>query len=796
MFAILIGRGTGNSSFPGLSWDAQKAIASAFQRGTEDKDPFFSSLMHQNLSICYHLGFGIERDSEKVCFHIRAAAKLGSRQALVVSRRVHEALSIPLAEGLLDDDEPEGSTTIHILAQAQLKEPYCTPFAELIQSGLAQKVPTTKAKIPFLGVFDPEFPLHVSALIGDENGAQDQIVAGVRDSQNSSGTTALLVACFTGNLSMARLLIKMAGSDGSIANNAGHSPLHFLVMFSGKDIAAAAKLLKFSSPNVDVNAFSETGERLPDYFEEVYGTPLHWAIACNNVIAVKALISLGAAIHPDTGTSFSPIELASRLLLNHILELLLKSSPLDKNQLRARERPLFFLNESHPFRLMLIQGRNLQKAMRQTLQILLQHWDIDTKNELGWTPLCKVALMNISATDSELASILIAKSDLQLHLSQHSLIAASLIGCKGSPHPSMSTIFRDLVVAGAPLTHTSNLSSSWPGWNAFHWAIGSNNIAAVIFIATHSPALLSIPTSSPEDGETPLHIAALVDNGLEVLNLLLSLGADPTALTTRLGFTPLGSFISKSGRTTPDLSVLSALLTASATNNYIAKIASGERDTVLHVATMRSGLFLKLGLSGTKLLRHILSHRDVRARILNKRNTYGMTPLHIAAFQSDYAAVRVLVEAGADLMLKTPRGMTALSLALEMARQKSVTDSYPTEKVLAEKWRHAYRTGWYIVEKLSEMGHGSGRGEDGKKRLSRLQVAAYVGNHEEVVRMVEEAGEGEEARRESDEAFYFLVGSLVHAEQQGLVLDEEFRQRAGLILQYLHPDRVRGEFTT
>jgi ankyrin repeat protein len=50
----------------------------------------------------------------------------------------------------------------------------------------------------------------------------------------------------------------------------------------------------------------------------------------------------------------------------------------------------------------------------------------------------------------------------------------------------------------------------------------------------------------------------------------------------------------------------------------------------------------------------------------------GTRPLHWAAFQSDVASARLLLEAGADPELRTATGMTPLLLAAENGNAESV----------------------------------------------------------------------------------------------------------------------------
>lgn len=62
---------------------------------------------------------------------------------------------------------------------------------------------------------------------------------------------------------------------------------------------------------------------------------------------------------------------------------------------------------------------------------------------------------------------------------------------------------------------------------------------------------------------------------------------------------------------------------------------------------------------------------------VNKTDSKGMTPLHIAAYASKSAAVKLLIERGADVNAKDNKGRTPLHLAVETIDIESV-------KLLAE----------------------------------------------------------------------------------------------------------------
>ena len=73
----------------------------------------------------------------------------------------------------------------------------------------------------------------------------------------------------------------------------------------------------------------------------------------------------------------------------------------------------------------------------------------------------------------------------------------------------------------------------------------------------------------------------------------------------------------------------------------------------------------------------------------------GTTPLMRAARNGDYAAMRVLLAAGADASLKQPSGTTVLMLASGVGRGLGVfAKDYGTEADLLRPWSCSSRGTW------------------------------------------------------------------------------------------------------
>lgn len=363
-----------------------------------------------------------------------------------------------------------------------------------------------------------------------------------------------------------------------------------------------------------------------------------------------------------------------------------------------------------------------KEAISQTLRVLKQHWDINKKNNLGWTPLTKISLTNISESDCDLVAEMLRTCDVTAEGPSFSTVEAALIGCKGSPLPSHAGIPIMLIEAGCPLYTTS--TGQWPGWNSMHWAAACGNVAVADALLRKDPELLNIATDS-DFSEYPLHIAATANNGLEMVQFLHEKRADPRKESKQYELTPLGSYIGDA-QIESNSQVLDYLLKASESNGYIAQKSKTERWTALHLAALRAARLDLEGIPGHQQLRQLLQY-DVMKSVVNVPMRNGFTPVLLASQYVDYTSVRLLTEAGADISLKSQRGSSCLSMALEGARQPQAGF---LDADLKDKCRKtAYQTALYLSGQL--------RGKPGDMGLTHLHIAAYVGNVEEAERLVQ-----------------------------------------------------------
>lgn len=735
--------------------------------------------MHLQLAICYFVGFGVGMDMGKAYAHLATAAQSQYPALRPLLVRMGEAISFDLPEQLLPPINDEmAARNVSILMEAIKKSSYCSPLYEI--SKIWQDT--------LDGEPDVGSELHIAAYLGDFKWTSQLIQQGHRDHQNESQFTGLMLACIAGSLPVVRVLLEN-GSDPSLKDECGYTVWHMLVLFPLADIAPAAELFQKHSKCLSViDAYSSSPYELPEMFDTLVGTPLHWAVQTNNILAVHALLRAGARIDVHYPGLLSPIELAASLRLHSILELLLKHASSRTSDLNI-EKPLFSMTECHPFRLVFLHGRNLEDATLKTLEILLKHWDINTLNSLYWTPMLKVCLVGFSELNKNLAAVMLRWADEYVEGQLYPAVVASILGCTNN-EPSNAILPLELIARGISVT-ASTSGSSGRGYNALHWAVACLNIKVLQAILQRDPTLANVPTDSPA-GECPLNIAAGQDdskNLLSTLQILVGAGANPNAESKEYCLTALGSFVSEQPIEF-DANSLRYLLSVSKDNGYLARNFRSDPWTALHLATDLSASFTILGnMRPLNILRRLLQFEEIRG-LLEIRTKDGLTPILQAALRVDYPTIRVLVEAGADVTTSREGG-TCMSILLENALYPlpKLSHSFPVSDFNA-KWRHnAYRAAVYICERLRNIQNYHGL------VLPKLHIAAYMCYKQEVKRLVE-SREGDVfetlGEKRHATARMLLEGMLKMEKRKTHPLPEETIAEARDLIEYLELKEAAG----
>ncbi len=201
-------------------------------------------------------------------------------------------------------------------------------------------------------------------------------------------------------------------------------------------------------------------------------------------------------------------------------------------------------------------------------------------------------------------------------------------------------------------------------------------------------------------GKTALHNAALSDNSIDIFEVLLDHGADPTiaglcpevcrsasgksavALAVRRGRRDVIELFDRRGIAL-GLQGAEKLIAACAGNDAAAVRSIAEREPQLVNELLAEGgrlLALFAGNGNTEGVQRLLELGvDVRARFVEGDGYFGVatnsTALHVAAWRARHATVKRLVEQGAQLNELDGDGRTPLALAV-----RACVDSYWTER--------------------------------------------------------------------------------------------------------------------
>jgi ankyrin repeat protein len=774
---------------PPPPFGVQDIFFSTYQRHCSSINLDISAFMHMQQAICYLVGFGVDRNMDQVYTHLAIAADSQYPAIRPLLVRIRQAFDLDHTEQPLPPlANPMAAQNVSILMEAIKQTIYSSPLYEI-----GQVWKTTQVEEPDVGS-----KLHRAAYLGQVENIARLVKQGHSDHLSESGYTALMLACIDGSLPIARLLLEN-GSNPHLKDPDGYTVWHMLVMFSSADVAPAASLfLKHSRDSDLINTYSASPHNLPEMFDALIGTPLHWAIQTNSIGVVKGLLESGAKIDVHYSGLLSPIELAASLRLYSILEILLEHASLRPIDLKA-ETPLFSMNECHPLRLVFVHGENLKASTTKTVELLVRHWDIDALNSLRWTAILKLCLTGFSEIDKDLVLVMLRWAQPHVEGQLYPLIIASILGCINN-EPSNSALPLDLIAKDLSLTATTS-GSSGRGYNALHWAAAFQNIAVIRAILKQNPQLVHIPTDSPA-GEFPLNIAATQSNSkglLCTLQTLVEADADPTAESKEHGLTPLGSFVAEQPADF-DGAAFAYLLTISKANGFIASHSKSNPWTALHLATDLAASFTIVdNFRPLNLLRHLLQFEEIRG-LLEVRTKEGYTPILLAAVHADYATVRVLGEAGADITAMSNQGGTCMSLLLEQSRRPLAQLARLfgvkwNDEDFRAKWRYnAYRAAMYVSERL--------RSRDGYNGLvlPNLHIAAYMCYGGEVRRLVE-SGEANVhstvGSRATKTARGLLEGIIEVAEQKGRPWPAEALADARDVIEYLklmeRPQQLSGD---
>lgn len=709
IFASLVGYELDEESAHLAPWNVRELIARGFHQRASHHNFEIASRACLELGICHFLGFGVERDEKKVLQYIDQAAARGCFEARRIRHRLYEAFSETMEslDILVEVDDQEERQLQHLLT-AELQSADVNPFQvfdEVAQEDFQSQMG------------DSNLTLHQSAYIGDIARIRELLRDG-RDFQDDQGRTALFLAVQGRHLDAMKVLLEFGSSNPSLPDEHGHTAPHMLIMPSSLEVEAALSLMLQFSPGLDLDVFSSSVLDASEHWGELWGAPLHWAVLAGNKAMTLCLVRAGARVHGWAQDS-CPVRIAASLHLSDILEILLSAIPPGVSLLGSN--PLFALSSSNPFRRMLLHGKNHVSEIEKTVALLTRKYPIIDDQEKSWSgnPLRNVLTVNFSDNDRYIAKALVAAGAYRDKYEGLTLLQSAIIGCHGSPLSSICRMALDMVEIKQDFRQRS--TDYRRGWAALHWAVAGGIVPVAKMLLQVDPDSVNLRTQ--EEDMTPLHIAAEAGKSVAMVNLLLEHGADTCLTTSSLRLTPLGSFISNQ-RSELNVGILRALLYASKKTGYLT--FSSDNWNVLHYAATRAAILDVESLPGHLLLRTLATLPGMKS-LIELTTAQGWTPLHLASYFVDYTTIRLLVEEfHADVQAQTPKGATSFDIVLERARQ--FPKGLRGADSLARWSRLAYRSALFLQEKLEAI--------EGPYHLTQLHLAAYIGYHDEVVRLV------------------------------------------------------------
>ena len=261
--------------------------------------------------------------------------------------------------------------------------------------------------------------------------------------------------------------------------------------------------------------------------------------------------------------------------------------------------------------------------------------DVNAANDYGITPL-SLACTNRSAAMVE--KLLLAGADPNAAQPTGETV---LMRCA---HTGSVDAVKFLIEHGTDV----NAAENWEGQTALMWAVAEKHSDVAQALIEHGADV----GAHTKGDFTPL-LFATQQGDLDSARILLEAGADVSEATPEEGSALLVA--SASGHQELALFLLDRDADPNATN--------GSGYTALHYATLRRNmldLVEALLARGANLNARLTRHRARAGGI----TMIGATPLLLAAEAGNTAAMRALVEAGADPLLKTKENTTLLQVAL------------------------------------------------------------------------------------------------------------------------------------
>ncbi|KAL9127632.1 MAG: hypothetical protein Q9217_003523 [Psora testacea] len=538
--------------------------------------------------------------------------------------------------------------------------------------------------------------------------------------RNPLGETPLLCACRSGQGAVTIMCLQRYHADASLAANNGETPLHWLLSFDDQYIEPLAKDLVQHGAMVDATTHERVSHSMfpgtIDIDIQLPGSPLSWAVHHNRPHIVKTLLEYGAEPHfnPHGTQSQSPMEWAAYFHHDECLRIMIEhlESKVTQVSLEGNLDPVFAtlysplaraaVYAADKFSMILRHGKDYLIRLRATLDLLREktkslhfqddlfqssflyyavsgaHDDVvEYMFEHNW---CTETL-NSPVGEAKRTALLEAvrwnRKPIAQLLQRHGADIDALAANPFQPdtrnwsalhifahegHNKDVSLIKLLVDSGLPIDGAPIAERSLPGTT----------------IHSRTPGLVSVSNHAIIFAcETPFAVA-IRHNAFSLASSLLSLGADPNALTISSGLfsypyalTILGHIILSNARySSARLKYLLSL-----NKPAVNFIVEPERQlTALHRVAMASGGIQKITGghmttaefdmdTNTDILYELLLKWKSREELNATCGIRGNTALHLAVESDNVEAIEAFLRAGADRTIANDDGEIALHVA-------------------------------------------------------------------------------------------------------------------------------------
>ncbi|KAF2812455.1 ankyrin [Mytilinidion resinicola] len=165
------------------------------------------------------------------------------------------------------------------------------------------------------------------------------------------------------------------GAKPSLTEDTGLTPLHLLIFFEPVVIHDVAAQLMARGANIYAQTRRDHVWILPWHGISLKGTPLHFAVSCRNMVAIKTLLRFGA--DPNQRAGFlSSLDLAASFNFPEICALLIEHGATTNTHWFAGRSPLHWIGDPvfcSPLGKLIIHGPKYREAVALCVDILLSH---------------------------------------------------------------------------------------------------------------------------------------------------------------------------------------------------------------------------------------------------------------------------------------------------------------------------------------------------------------------------------------------------------------------------------------